>query len=125
MAGKRPVFTENFSTNLTAIETFLEPQGHATFRRLLDRLFTEIIPTLCRFPQSGRSFLNRAIKSAKVGALTKDLRRLLKKNDDLRECILGDFLVLYLVQHNRIVFLAIKHHRQLSFDLKHFWQDDK
>jgi plasmid stabilization system protein ParE len=124
MAAKLPIFTENFSANLTAIETFLEPDGHAAFQRLLDRLFAEIIPTLCHFPQSGRSFLNRAIKSAKAEALTKDLRRLLKKNDDLRECLMGDHLILYLVSHDRIVFLAIKHHRQLSFDLKHFWQQE-
>jgi plasmid stabilization system protein ParE len=124
MADKLPVFTENFSANLTAIEAFLEPDGHAAFQRLLDRLFAEIIPTLCQFPQSGRSFLNRAIKSAKAEALKKDLRRLLKKNDDLRECLMGDHLILYLVRHNRIVFLAIKHHRQLSFDLKYFWQEE-
>jgi hypothetical protein len=124
MAGRLPVFTENFSANLTAIEIFLEPGGHPAFQRLLDRLFDEIIPTVCRFPQSGRSFLNRAIKSAKAKALTKELRRLLKKNDDLRECLMGDYLVLYLVRPNRIVFLAVKHHRQLSFDLKDFWEEE-
>lgn len=124
MAGKRPVFTENFSANLTAIETFLEPEGRGVFRRLLDKLFDETIPTLCRFPQPGRSFLNRAIKSSKAEALTKDLRRVLKKDDDLRECLMDDHLVLYVVRHDRIVFLAIKHHGQLSFDLQHFWQDE-
>lgn len=125
MAGKQPVFTKNFSANLSALETFLEPERPAAFQRLLDRLFSEIIPNLCRFPQSGRSFLNRSIKSVKVESLTKDLRRLLKKNDDLRECLVDDHLILYLVRHDRIVFLAIKHHRQLSFDLTRFWQDEE
>jgi hypothetical protein len=36
-------------------------------------------PHPLRFPQSGRSFLNHAIKSTKAEALTKDLRRLLKQ----------------------------------------------
>jgi plasmid stabilization system protein ParE len=121
MAGKRPIFTENFSANLVAIEVFLEPEGHAAFQRLLDKLFDETIPTLCRFPQSGRSFLSRAIQSTKAEALTKDLRRLLKKEGDLRECLMSDHLVLYVVRKDRIVFLAIKHHRQLSFDLNRFW----
>ncbi|MGQ0809996.1 MAG: type II toxin-antitoxin system RelE/ParE family toxin [Nitrospiraceae bacterium] len=124
MAGKRPVFTQNFSDNLTAIQSFLGVDGRAAFQRLLDRLFEETIPTLCRFPQSGRSFLNRVIKSSKAEALTKDLRRLLKKDDDLREYLMDDHLVLYVVRYDRIVFLAIKHHRQLSFDLKHFWLED-
>ncbi len=124
MAAKRPVFTENFSENLTAIERFLGSDGQPAFQHLLERLFDETIPTLCRFPQSGRAFLNREIKSTKAEELTKNLRRLLKKGDDLRERLMEDHLVLYLVQQNRIVFLAIKHHRQLSFDLKHFWQEE-
>lgn len=38
MAGKRPVFTENFSVNLSAIEVFLGPEGRSSYQRLLDRL---------------------------------------------------------------------------------------
>jgi hypothetical protein len=105
MAGKRPVFTENFSSNLTAIEAFLGSDGRTAFQRLLGRLFDDTIPMLCRFPLTGRSFLNRTIKSDKAASLTKHLRQLLKKGDDLRECLLDDHLVLYLVQRDRIVFL--------------------
>jgi plasmid stabilization system protein ParE len=121
MAGKRPVFTENFSANLRAIENFLGPDHDAAFRILLKRLFDDIIPTLCRFPQSGRSFLAHAIQSTRAKNITKKLRARLEKSDDLREFILDDYLLLYLVRGDRIVFLSIKHHRQLSFDLKRFW----
>lgn len=124
MAVKRPVFTENFSANLAAIEVFLEPDGRTAFDRLLSTLLDETIPTLCRFLESGRAFLNRAIKSTKAEELVQRLRRLIKKDDMLRECLMDDHLVLYLVRQNTIVFLAIKHHRQLSFDLKHFWQEE-
>lgn len=124
MAAKRPVFAENFSANLTAIEAFLGSEGHTAFQRFLDHLFHDTIPILCRFPESGRAFLSQAIKSSKAEALSKDLRRLLKKGDHLREVILDDYLLLYLIRDERIVFLAVKHHRQLSFDLKHFWQGD-
>lgn len=37
MAVKRPIFTENFSTNLSAIEAFLGPDGAPAYQRLLDR----------------------------------------------------------------------------------------
>ena len=121
MAAKRPAFTENFSANLTAIETFLEPDGAATFQGLLDRLFDEVIPTLCRFPLAGRSFLAHAIQSTKVKTLVRKLRGRLGKTDELREFIVDDYLLLYLVRGERLVFLSIKHHRQLSFDLKRFW----
>lgn len=124
MAAKQPRFTENFSANLTVIETFLSPQSRSAYRHFLDRLFDETIPSLCRFPQSGRSFLAHPIKSAKARTLTKKLRTLLGKEDDLREFVMDDYLVLYLVRRGQVIFLAVKHHRQLSFDLKQFWSEE-
>ena len=55
------------------------------------------------------------------GSLMKSFR--LAKSDDLREYIVDDYLLLYLLRGNQLVFLSIKHHRQLSFDLKRFWQE--
>jgi len=124
MAGKQPRFTDNFSTNLTAIEEFLGSHGSRALHRFLDRLFDDVIPTLCRFPQSGRSFLTRAVRSTKANAQAKELRKLLAKGDDLREFVMDDYLVLYLVRRGQVIFLAVKHHRQLSFDLKGFWSNE-
>jgi plasmid stabilization system protein ParE len=124
MAGKRPRFTENFSANLTAIEEFVAPHSQMAFPRFLDRLFDDVVPTLCRFPQSGRAFLTRELKSSKANALTEVLRKLLSKGDDLREFIMDDYLVLYLVRRGQAIFLAVKHHRQLSFDLTRFWIEE-
>jgi len=123
MAGKRPIFTENFSANLTAIETFLGPEGASVFTRLLDRLFDDIVPTLCRFPESGRTLLSHPVRSAEARTLVKKLRTRLKGAKALRELIVGDYLVLYLIRRESIVFLCIKHHRQLSFDFRKFWQE--
>ena len=124
MAGKRPRFTENFSTKLTAIEEFVAPHSQMAFHRFLDRLFDDVIPTLCRFPQFGRAFLTHAVKSTKANARTKDLRKFLNKGDDLREFVMDDYLVLYLAHQRQVIFLAVKHHRQLSFDLKRFWREE-
>ncbi len=124
MAGRRPRFTENFSANLTVIEEFVAPHSRTAFNRFLDRLFDEVIPTLCQFPQSGRSFLTRAVKSTKAKTLTNDLRKFLSKADDLREFVMDDYLVLYLVRRHQVIFLAVKHHRQLSFDLRRFWVEE-
>lgn len=123
MAAKRPVFTENFSANLTTIETFLAPGIASAFPKLLERLFDDIIPTLCRFPQAGRSFLAHTIQSTKTKTLVGKLHGRLQKKDDLREFIVDDYLLLYFVRGERLVFLSIKHHRQLSFDVKQFWME--
>ncbi len=122
MAGKiRPLFTENFAVNLDSIRIFLEPEGKSFYERLISRLFDEIVPTLCRFPQSGRWFLGHRARSLESQALLDRLESLLRKDDDLREFIVGDYIILYLVGQNRLIFLAINHHSQLSFDLKRFW----
>jgi len=120
MAGKRPVFTENFSSNLLTIHSFLGLEGDSAYQHLLDRLFEDIVPTICQFPKSGPSFLAHTIRSSDAQRLIKKLQARLKRADDLREFILDDYLVLYLIRRDRVVFLSIKHHRQLSFDLKGF-----
>jgi ParE toxin of type II toxin-antitoxin system, parDE len=56
--------------------------------------------------------------------LSKQLRTLLDKQDDLREFVMDEYLVLYLVRRGQVIFLAVKHHRQLSFDLKGFWHEE-
>ncbi len=121
MAGKRPVFTENFSVNLSAIEAFLGVDGAPAYQRLLDRVFDDIVPNLIQFPQCGRLFLAHPLRSTKATILANKLKQMLRSSEELREYILGDYLLLYLIQPKRIVFLAIKHHRQLSFDLTTFW----
>lgn len=121
MAGSRPVFTDNFSANLKAIGVFLGPEGTKAYQRLLDHLFDDIIPTLCRFPQCGRLFLAHPLRSTKAQTLVKKLERMMRRSEELREYIFNDYLLLYLVQPKQIIFLSIKHHRQLSFDLTTFW----
>jgi hypothetical protein len=116
-----PIFTENFAENLEAIRAFLGQAGQASFGRLPDGLFADLAPTLCQFPLSGRPLLGHDIRSLETRTAARPLRRLLRPGDDLREFILDDYLLLYVVRQTQVIFLSIKHHRQLSFDLHHFW----
>jgi len=118
MAAKsRLLFTNNFVSNLDSIKIFLADEGRTTFRRLLTRIFDDIGPMISRFPLSGGSFLIHRARSKEAQALIDRLQRVVRKGDDIREVVVDDYLVLYLVRRTRIYFLAIKHHRQLSFDL--------
>ncbi len=122
MAGSSQLFfTENFTTNLDEIQSFLSIDGRSAFQRLLNRLFDDICPQLSRFPFSGRSFLGHHAGSAEAAALIERVRERLRPGDELREFVVDDYVVLYLVRRTRIYFMAIKHHRQLSFDLRRFW----
>jgi len=120
-ARAKLLFTENFSANLDQIRSFLESESRLAFQRLLSRIFDDICPTLSRFPQSGRSFLAHRIGSAESQIVVDRLRGVIHRGDDLREFTVDDYIILYLVRRRRIYFLAIKHHRQLSFDLRRFW----
>lgn len=122
MAVKRPIFTRNFSANLDEIEAFLGAEAASPFAQLFERLVTGVVPQVCRFPLSGRSFLERSILSTQAHALVERLKERLREGDDIRELIVDDYVVLYLVRGKDVVFLSIKHHRQLSYDLKAFWR---
>lgn len=123
MAGKlrTPVFTENLIRNLDVIKSFLSPEGTRAFDQLLDRLFNDIVPLLRRYPQSGRSFPAHPARSKESQTLLRKLKAKMRKGDDLREFVADHYLVLYLLRGTRIIFLSVKHHRQLSFDLVQFW----
>ncbi len=123
MAVKRPLFTENFSSNLADTQEFLGADGAAYFAKFFERFVAEVVPNACRFPLSGRSFLERSIQTTQSESLAQKLKQKLQEGDDIRELIVDDYLVLYLVRGNDIVFLSIKHHRQLSYDLKTFWRE--
>lgn len=127
MAGKPIVrLTANFERNLADIERFLiEVEGPQAYDALLDELLDTVIPNLERFPGMGRPFLTNAARSvettnalealrAKVSALTPD-------PEALREYILDHYLVLYAKIDANLYLLAIKHHRQLSFDFHSHW----
>ncbi|MGH8221884.1 MAG: type II toxin-antitoxin system RelE/ParE family toxin [Woeseiaceae bacterium] len=121
--GTRAVrIAPNFDRNLEEIRRFLgEQQAPHAFIALLDDLFGTVIPNLERFPELGRDFLERSPGSVEGEARREKLFRLVARKWHLREYITGDYLILYAVGDNAIGLLAIKHHRQLSFDLKAHW----
>jgi hypothetical protein len=112
-----------FERNLESIHAFLEEQNAtAAFEMLLNHLFDRIIPNLERFPDIGIDFLARVPQSREGLARLDGLRARLGEQVRLRECIAGDYLILYAVRGSDLYLLAIKHHLQLSFDLKGHWQ---
>ena len=114
--------TYNFETNLDEIRRFLDDAGAGrAFDSLLESLFDKIIPNLERFPAMGRDFLARRPLSAQGRSELEALRTRLGEGVELLEYISGDYLILYAVCHRTVYLLSIKHHRQLSFDLKGHW----
>ena len=115
-------FTANFESNLAEIEAYWSanqfPQG---YDRLLDELGETVIPSIERFPGMGRPFMERQPESVEaVTRLEKLIKRLAKldRTGELREYVMDDYLVLYVILEAVAYLLAIKHHKQLSFDFE-------
>lgn len=114
--------TANFYANLDSIRQFLDEQNAAhAFDSLLEELFDKDIPNLERFPEMGRDFLSRQPLSAEGQARAHRIRDDLGSGTEIREYIHDNYLMLYMGQGVAIFLLAIRHHRQLSFDLRAHW----
>ena len=126
-------FTANFEANLAQIAAFwAEREAPHAYTELLDELGNTVIANLEQHPRLGRRFFARTGQSVevreRVAALLKRLGAI-----EVREYLSGDYLLLYGVvsagegskQGLTIYLLAIRHHRQLSFEFEGFWQANR
>ncbi len=66
----------------------------------------------------GSVLLARLPESLEADWLRKQLLPLIPVDAGVREYISTEYLVLYLLEADTVTLLSIKHHAQLSFDLK-------
>jgi hypothetical protein len=114
--------TANFYANLDSIRQFLDEENAAhAFDTQIAELFDQVIANLERFPEMGRDFLARRPLSAEGQARAHRIQVQLGPGAEIREYIHDDYLILSLCQDIVIFLLTIRHHRQLSFDLRSHW----
>ena len=113
--------TANFERNLSGVQQFLEDsQAPQAFESLLDELLDTVVPNLERFPDMGRRFMSRPVRSVEVSnALAKLQKQLaaIAQDGEVREYVMTHYLVLYARLESCVYLLSIKHHKQLAFDL--------
>ncbi len=114
-------YAANFLTNLDAIEAFWDRSAFpAGFDRLMDELTCKVVPNLERHPKFGRDFLARSVDTADVQGKIEHICRVYAAGSSLpqlREYVMTDYLLLYVLGTDAIDLLAVKHHKQLSFDI--------
>ena len=116
------LIAENFERNLRGIEQFLTAsESEQLFGVLLDQLFDTIVPNLSQYARLGADLLARRVASLQSQVRANALAARLKKGEEVREYVSGDYLVLYLLRPAGLILLSIKHHRQLSYDLRSHW----
>jgi len=117
--------TANLEDNLDDLEDFLlEADLPQAFDALLDELTDTVVPNLERFPDMGRLFLTRPVRSVEVAngieRLIRQLRAIASEGE-LREYLLSHYMLLYARVEGVIFLLSIRHQRQLSFDFAAIW----
>lgn len=126
-------FTANFEANLAQISAFWTEQGAPqAYANLLNELSDTVIGNLERHPRIGRNFFTRSAQSIEVRDRVASLVTRFDKVE-VREYLSGDYLLLYglvadpAVRQPKLTvyLLAIRHHRQLSFDFDAFWQANR
>jgi plasmid stabilization system protein ParE len=114
--------TANFERNLDDIRSFLSEAGaEPAFARLIAHLSDEIIPALEDFPDLGTDFLAKAPLSVKGRVLFERIAKQAGSALSVRHLTDGEYIILYTVEAGAVVLLAIRHHRQLSFDFNAHW----
>jgi ParE toxin of type II toxin-antitoxin system, parDE len=118
------VATDNYRGNLDSIEAYWEaclfPAGNG---RLLTELASTALVNLPFHPRIGRNFLKRQTDSVEAQTRLQKIDALLRTLDtdtdraEVREYVMTDYLLLYALVGKVIYLLAIKHHKQLSFDI--------
>jgi hypothetical protein len=110
--------TENFLRNLDQIEEFLESiEQRQSIEPLLDELFDTVIPNLEQFPFMGKDFLAELPQSVEGVMMLKKIRAKMPEMASIRQYLSKHYLILYLLHGQEIALLAIKHPKQLYFNI--------
>lgn len=114
-------FTRKVERNLDEIDAFLtQAEVPDAFDRLLGELSEQVIPTLERHPDIGRDHLARSPDTIEAQLKREAVIDLLNARDtsgSIREYLLTHYLILYARLPETIHLLAVRHQRQLAFDL--------
>ena len=99
-----------------ALDILLGNGADAAAERLAHQALHDVPDRLMQFPRIGRDFLARNPVSPDMLAAWDEAHALIGDDIELREYFLGDYLLLYVLHHDAIHLLALRHHQQAGFD---------
>ena len=102
---------------LHALDHLLDNEAIAAAERFAEAALVSLPDRLERHPRSGRDYLARNPGTPRLLETLARVRSLLGTDIELREILLEDYLVLYAIQNQTVHLLAIRHHRQSSFEI--------
>jgi hypothetical protein len=108
----------SFERNLEAIATFLAEveAPESAFDDLILAIASRLVPLLEEHPRAGRDWMLNRPPTESGQVLQQRISRKLGSRE-LREFVLDQHLVLYVFDSAIVTLLAIRHHRQQTFDI--------
>jgi hypothetical protein len=105
------VATQNLVRNLEALERF-RPDRPQAWLRMNSLLASKVIPLLRRQPRVGRLFDRGQLTPHPI---LEHVRKRLG-GGELREWLVGEYLLLYVVGSRQVTLVAMRHTRELGYD---------
>jgi plasmid stabilization system protein ParE len=99
------------------LDYLIENGAFGAAQRLLNQAYDDLPDLLMKFPRIGRDFLARNPEAPEARSAWNKTREFLGDDIELREYLLGDYLVLYALHGKTIHLLTMRHHRQAGFDV--------
>ena len=117
MARMRVVVLPEYMQALESAQDFLFDAGAvAAAERLSDAALVRVAERLEAFPRIGRDFMARTPTTEQAHVLWTMLQDALGSGIELRELLVGDYLVLYAIGEEFLYLLTLRHHRQDGFN---------
>jgi len=115
----RVVVAASFERNLEAMRLFLEQNKVSPnmYDDVVNAIVGRLFPLLEDHPRAGRDWLLNPPPTDSGQLLLQRVLAKLKGRRELREFVLDRLVVLYAIEGNTVTLLAVRHHRQLGFDL--------
>jgi hypothetical protein len=119
MTKARIALAANFERNLEAIGLFLAEAGApaGVLDDLVNAIVSRLFPLLESHPRAGRDWMLNPPPTESGKLLQQRIAKKLRGRRELREIVLDQHLVLYAINGNTVALLAIRHGRELGFDV--------
>lgn len=110
MSRRKITATANFARNLEGLRVF-HTEHPGGFERAVARLQDELLPLLRQQANVGRPY-----ERGEPGRPIIENIRARRGGGVLRELVVDDYVVLYLVTAKQVALMSIRHGRELDFD---------
>jgi hypothetical protein len=112
-----------FDARLTDIERYWSRRAcPENFRRLIASIREQVMPLLKRFPAIGRRFFNTRPDTVDALLALEDLSDAShRERGELHEYLFDDYVLLYSLSNDCMVFLSIRYTKEVSCEFHDLW----